>query len=178
MIEYIPWFKPPIHIPKAIEADVWKILEDQKAAGKYEVSTTSYCSPLFAVAKKAGSIQVVQLVADVQELNKVTIWDSVLPPWIDDFAEGFVGRQIYGLFDLFAGYDGRALAVKSHPMTMLSTIIRPLQLTCLPQVAMNSVPEFCKCTNHCLETQMAFHNENLHLSTQTMRMLKNISTHS
>jgi hypothetical protein len=36
------------------------------------------------------------LMADVQELNKVTIWDSALTPRIDDFAEGFVGCQIYG----------------------------------------------------------------------------------
>lgn len=78
------------------------------------------------------------------------ICDSVLPPRLDDFAEGFAGRHIYGLFDLFAGYDGHVLAVKSCPMTTLSTIIGPLQLTCLPQGATNLVPEFCKCTNHCL----------------------------
>jgi len=154
VIEHIPWFKPPIHVPKAIEADVQKILEDQKAAGKYKVSTASYRSPLFAVAKKAGSIR---LVADMQELNKVTIHDSALPPRIDNFAEGFVGRQIYGLFNLLAGYDGWVLAIKSCPMTMLSTIIGPLWLTCLPQGAMNLVPECCKCTNHCLEKEIPEH---------------------
>ncbi|KAF8234266.1 hypothetical protein L208DRAFT_1085467, partial [Tricholoma matsutake] len=91
-----------IRILKAIEADVWHILEEQKAAGKYEVSTASYHSPMFAVAKKEAGIC---LVADVQELNKVIIHDSTLPPRIDDFAEGFAGHHIYGLFDLFAGYD-------------------------------------------------------------------------
>jgi hypothetical protein len=68
-----------------------------------------------------------------------------------------VGRQIYGLFDLFAGYDGRMLAIKSRPMTMLSTIIGALRLTCLPQGATNSVPEFCKCTNHCLAEEIPDH---------------------
>jgi hypothetical protein len=117
----------------------------------------SYWSLLFPVAKKEESLSKLHLVADVQELNKVMIQDSVLPPRIDNFAEGFVGRQIYGLFDLFAGYDGCMLAVKSHPMTTLSTIIGALRLTCLPQGATNSVPEFCKCTQHYLCEEILFH---------------------
>jgi hypothetical protein len=124
---------------------------EQKAAGKYKDSTASYRSPLFPVSKKESKLR---LMADVQELNKVTICDSALPPRIDDFAEGFVGQQIYGLLNLFAGYDGRVLAVKSRPMTMLSTIIGALRLTCLPQGATNSVLEFCKCTHHCLTEEI------------------------
>jgi hypothetical protein len=157
VIEHIPWFKPLIHVLKAIEAEVRQILIEQKAAGKYEDSTASYWSPLFPVAKKEESLSKLHLVADVQELNKVTIRDLALPPQIDDFAEGFVGRQIYGLFDLFSGYNGCMLTVKSHPMTMLSTIIGALRLTCLPQGATNSVPEFCKCTRHCLCEEIPFH---------------------
>ena len=56
VIEHIPWFLPPIRVPKVIEADVWRILEEQKAAGKYEVSTASYRSPMFAVMKKEPGI--------------------------------------------------------------------------------------------------------------------------
>lgn len=123
VIEHTPWFLPPMRVPKVIKADVRQILEEQKAAGKYEVLAASYRSPIFAVAKKDDNIC---LIADVQELNKVMIRDSALLPQIDDFAEGFVGRQIYGLFDLFAGYDGHVLAVKSCPLTMLSTLIGPL----------------------------------------------------
>jgi hypothetical protein len=67
----------PIRVPKAIEADIQCILEEQKAAGKYEVSTASYRSPMFAVVKKDAGIC---LVADVQEVNKVMIRDSALPP--------------------------------------------------------------------------------------------------
>jgi hypothetical protein len=83
--------------------------------------------------------------------------DSVLLPHIDDFAEGFAGHHIYGLFDLFAGYDGHVLAVKLHPMMTLSTIIGSLQLTCLAQGAINSVLKFCKCTNHCLSGDILEH---------------------
>jgi hypothetical protein len=46
----------PICVPKAIEADVRCILEEQKGAGKYEVSTVSYCSLMFAVVKKEPGI--------------------------------------------------------------------------------------------------------------------------
>lgn len=44
--------------------------------------------------------------------------------------------------------------MKSRPLTTLSTLIGALRLTCLPQGATNSVPEFCKCTNHCLSKEI------------------------
>lgn len=47
--------------------------------------------------------------------------------------------------------------MKLHPLTMLSTIIGALHLTFLPQGATNSVPEFCKCTNHCLLKEIPDH---------------------
>ena len=138
------WVQPPIRVPKAIEATVRKMLEEQKAAGKYEYSTASYRSQIFTVLKKLS----LQIVHDVQELNKVTICDAALPPHVDDFAEGLVGRVIYALADLFTGYDGRILAVKSRPLTTFNSIIGPHWLTVLPQGAMNSVPEFQRCTQH------------------------------
>jgi len=79
------------------------MLLDQKAAGKYEYSTASYRSHIFTVVKHKGGIR---LVANVQELNKVTVHDAGLPPRTDDFAESFVGHVIYGLADLFSGSDG------------------------------------------------------------------------
>ncbi|GLB42560.1 putative transposition, RNA-mediated [Lyophyllum shimeji] len=87
---------------------------------------------------------------DVQELNKVTVRDAGLPPRLDDFAEGFVGRVIYGLADLFAGYDGRRMAIKSRPMTTFSCMIGPLRSCALPQGATNSVPEFQRCSTHAI----------------------------
>jgi len=79
------------------------MLLEQKAAGKYEHSTVSYHSRIFMVAKPKGGIS---LVADVQELNRVTVHDAGLPPRTDDFSESFVGHIIYRLADLFSGYDG------------------------------------------------------------------------
>ena len=150
VIEHTPWVQPPIRVPKAIEATVRQMLEEQKAAGKYEYSTASYRSMIFTVLKKAG----LRIVHDVQELNKVTICDAALPPRVDDFAEGLVGRVIYALADLFAGYDGRILAVKSRPLTTFNSIIGPHRLTVLPQGATNSVPEFQRCTRHVFQPEI------------------------
>ena len=103
VIEHVPWVQAPIRIPKSIEDNVRQMLLEQKATGKYEYSSASYRSRIFAVAKPKGGIH---LVADVQELNRVTVHDASLPPRTDDFAESFVGHVIYGLADLFSGYDG------------------------------------------------------------------------
>jgi hypothetical protein len=89
VIEHIPWVQPPIHVPKSIEETVCKMLLNQKAAGKYEYSTASYRSRIFTVVKKEGKLQIVH---DIQELNKVTVRDLALLPRIDNFAEGLVGR--------------------------------------------------------------------------------------
>jgi hypothetical protein len=153
VIEHTPWVQPPIRIPKAIEDTVRQMLTDQRDAGKYEYSTASYRSRIFTVAKKTG----IRIVHDVQELNKVTIRDAALPPRVDDFAEGHVGHTIYGLADLFSGYDGRVLAVKSRPLTTFNSLIGPNRLTVLPQGATNSVPEFQRCITHTLDEDKPKH---------------------
>ena len=151
VIEHIPWVQAPIRVPKAIEDTVRQMLLDQKAAGKYEYSTASYRSRIFAVGKPKGGIR---LVADVQELNKVTVRDAGLPPRTDDFAESFVGHVIYGLADLFSGYDGRRLGVASRPLTTFSSLIGPHRSCVLPQGATNSLPEFQRCTTHTLQEEI------------------------
>ena len=151
VIEHVPWVQAPIRVPKAIEDTVRQMLLDQKAAGKYEYSTASYRSRIFAVGKPKGGIR---LVADVQELNKVTVRDAGLPPRTDDFAESFVGHIIYGLVDLFSGYDGRRLGVASRPLTTFSSLIGPHRSCVLPQGATNSLPEFQRCTTHTLQEEI------------------------
>ena len=151
VIEHIPWVQASIRVPKAIEDMVRQMLLEQKAAGKYEYSTASYQSRIFPVAKPKGGIR---LVADVQELNRVTVRDAGLPPRTDDFAESFVGHAIYGLADLFSDYDGRRLAVTSRPLTTFSSLIGPLRSCVLPQGATNSLPEFQRCTTHTLQEEI------------------------
>jgi hypothetical protein len=103
------------------------------------------------VAKPKGGIR---LVADVQELNRVTVRDAGLPLRTDDFAESFVGHVIYGLADLFSGYDGRQLGVASRPLTTFSSLIGPHRSCVLPQGATNSLPEFQCCTTHTLQEEI------------------------
>ncbi|KAJ3745974.1 hypothetical protein DFH05DRAFT_1395337, partial [Lentinula detonsa] len=105
VIEHIPWQSRPIPIPKAIEADVIATIRDNEAAGHFEPTTSSYRSSLFAVAKKTGSVPPVRLVIDMQPLNAVTIRDSSLVPNLNEFAESFLSHSMYGLFNLYSGFD-------------------------------------------------------------------------
>lgn len=153
VIEHTPWVQDPIRIPRAIEPEVRRLLNEQTAAGKYEYSSASYRSRVFAVAKKGG----IRLVQDVQELNKVTVRDAALPPQVDDFAEQCSGRAIYGLADLYAGYNGRTIAVASRPLTTFHSPVGPLRNTALPQGYTNSLPEFQHCTTHVLKEEIPEH---------------------
>lgn len=55
-IEHIPWQANPIKIPNAIYDDVVAVIRDNEASGRFEPTTSSYRSSLFAVAKKPGSV--------------------------------------------------------------------------------------------------------------------------
>jgi len=151
VIEHVLWVQAPIRVPKAIEDIVQQMLQEQKAAGKYEYLTASYRSRIFAVAKPKGGIR---LVADVQELNRVTVHDAGLLLRTDNFAESFVGHVIYGLVDLFSGYDGQRLGVASRPLTTFSSLIGPHHSCVLPQGTTNSLPEFQHCTTHTLQDEI------------------------
>lgn len=148
IIEHTPWVREPIRIPKAIEKDVTELLQKQMRAGKYEYSSASYRSRCFPVAK--GDTGKLRLVHDLQDLNKYAIRDSALPPRPDDFAESFVGFAIYGVADLFSGFDARTLAEASRDLTTFHCLQEPWRLTTLPQGFTNSVAEFQRCVNHAL----------------------------
>ncbi|OJT10001.1 Retrovirus-related Pol polyprotein from transposon 17.6 [Trametes pubescens] len=150
VIEHVPWVRSPIPIPKAIEKDVLRLIREQTLAGKYEDSVASYRSRVFTVLKKNG---VLRLVHDLQDLNAVTIRDSALPPRPDDFAESFVGRAIYGVADLFSGYDAQTLDVRSRDLTTFQCLDESARNTCLPQGATNAVCDFGRCTKHMLRDE-------------------------
>jgi hypothetical protein len=153
-IPHVPWNQPPIRPPKAFAEKMAKMLREQMEAGKYEYSNASYRSRVFGVLKKDDSIR---LVFDLQPLNAVTIRDSGLPPRVDDFAESFVGRSVYGIYDLFSGYDECILAEESRNLTTFHSVIGPLRLTSLPQGYTNSMPEFQRRTSHILKKETPEH---------------------
>lgn len=128
-IEHVPWQSQHIPPPRAIHDEVVATIRDNKAAGRFEPTTSSYRCSLFAVAKKPGSTPPVRLVVDMQPLNAVTIRDSSLVPNLNEFAESFLGYSMYGLFDLYSGFDACWVGVRSRPLQDFHTPIGPRQQT-------------------------------------------------
>ena len=75
--------------------------------GVYELSAAAYRSRWFCVLKQDG--KTLRLVHDLQPLNAVTIRDSSVPPFVEHLAKSFGGYAVYGMMDLFAGYDQQPL---------------------------------------------------------------------
>jgi hypothetical protein len=136
VVDHVPWQKKPIPIPAAIKNEYVELVRERVRTGLDEQSTSSYSSPVFCVAKHDGKLRIVH---DLQEMNKVTIKDTGLPPASEEFVESFAGRACYGLGDIMGGYDERELAPESRPLTTFDTPLGRFQLTRLPQGATNSV---------------------------------------
>ncbi len=147
-IEHTPWQTKPIRISDSLIADVREEIRKGEAAGKFEPMTSSYRSPLFAVKKKSG----VRLVINLEELNSVTIQDSALPPNINDFAADYIGYVMYGLADLFSGFNARWASIRSRPMFAFTSPSGPRQQATLVQGYTNSIPEFQRCADHALHS--------------------------
>ena len=71
----------------------------------YELSAAAYRSCWFCMLKQAG--KTLRLMHDLQPLNTVTVWDSSVPPFVEHLAESFTRYVVYGMMDLFTGYDQR-----------------------------------------------------------------------
>jgi transposase InsO family protein len=94
------------------------------------------------VLKKNGKLCIVH---DLQPLNKVSIRDAGMLPIVDDFVEGFAGRQCYTVFDLYWGFDARKMDPESRDMTAFMTPLGLLRITSMPTGYTNSPAEFQKC---------------------------------
>jgi hypothetical protein len=101
-VPHTPWEYHNIPIAPGLREKVMEVLKLKIEAGVYERSSSSYRSQWFVVLKKNGKLRIVH---DLQPLNKVTIRDAGNLPVVDDFVEGFAGRQCYTVFDLFWGFD-------------------------------------------------------------------------
>ena len=136
-IPHTPWILRKILIPPLSWDQAIQIIKDCIASGVDEPSTTAYWSHWFCVLKQDG--KTLQLVHDLQPLNTVTIWDSSVPPFIEHLAESFSAYAVYGMMDLFAGYDQRLLHVDSRDMTTFNSPLGPHRLTTLPMGHTNAV---------------------------------------
>ena len=99
------------------------------------------------VPKKNGSLWFIQ---DLQPVNKVTIRNSGVGPIVDEFAEGFAGRAIYSIGDLYSGYDQFQLVVESRDITTMRTPIGLVRMCTVPQGVTKSVAHMMKAMNKVL----------------------------
>lgn len=148
-VPHEPWQLPPIRIAESIKEEVNRLLQNQIDSGKLEPSMSSYRSRMFTVKKPKGGLRVVW---DLQQLNKYSVQDAMLPPNVNEFAESFVGYSIYGTLDLYSGYHHRTLHPQSRPLTACQTMKGNVQLTTLPMGYTNSMQEFQRSTSHILES--------------------------
>jgi len=136
-VPHTPWSQRNIPIPPATLGEVIRIIKEKIASGVYEPSTAAYRSRWFCVVKKDGKS--LRLVHDLQPLNAVTIRDASVPPFVEHLAESFAGYAVYGMMDLYSGYDQRALHEESRDLTTFGTPLGPHRLTTLPQGHANAV---------------------------------------
>jgi len=136
-VPHTPWSQRNIPIPPATLGEVIHIIKEKISSGVYEPSTAAYRSRWFCVVKKDGKS--LRLVHDLQPLNAVTIRDASVPPFVEHLAESFAGYAVYGMMDLYAGYDQRALHEESRDLTTFGTPLGPHRLTTLPQGHANAV---------------------------------------
>lgn len=136
-VEHIPWALKNIPIPPGIYDQVVEVIRNKIQSGIYEASSSSYRSRWFCVLKKDGKS--LRIVHDLQPLNAVTIKDSALPPTVEQYAEGFGGRGCYAMFDLFVGFDQRALSTQSRDLTTFHTPLGTFRLTSIPMGYTNSM---------------------------------------
>ena len=150
-VPHVPWEYKNIPIAPGIREKVMDVLRLKIEAGVYERSSSSYRSQWFVVLKKNGKLRIVH---DLQPLNKVTVRDAGNVPVVDDFVEGFAGRQCYTVFDLFWGFDARKIHPRSRELTAFSTPMGLLQITSLPTGFTNSPAEFQKCMSIILQDEI------------------------
>jgi hypothetical protein len=130
-VPHTPWSQQNIPIPPAMLGEVICIIKEKISSGVYEPSTTAYHSRWFCVIKKDGKL--LRLVHDLQPLNVVTICDASVPPFVEHLAESFAGYAVYGMMDLYSGYDQCVLHEESHDLTTFGMLLGPHRLTTLPQ---------------------------------------------
>jgi len=136
-IPHTPWSQCNIPILSSTLGEVIRIIKEKIQSGVYELSTVAYQSHWFCIVKKDRKL--LHLVHDLQPLNAVTIRDSSLPPFVKQLAESFAGYAVYGMVDLYSGYNQHALHEELCDLTMFGTPLGPHWLTTLPQGHANAV---------------------------------------
>ena len=141
-VHHTPWQCKTFPIPRKLEGEVMKMLQDRIDAGRLERSQASYRNPWFLVSKKNGKYR---LINNAQHINRVTIRDAGLPPSANLYSEKFTGSTRTSVIDFDSGYDQVSLIWHSRDITTFHTPLGLLQMTTLPQGGTNSVSQFQRC---------------------------------
>jgi hypothetical protein len=118
-------------------ADMIQIIKDWISSDVYKPSAAAYHSRWFCILKQDGKL--LRLIHDLQPLNAVTICNSSTPPFVEYFAKSFAGYTVYGMMDLFAGYNQCPLHLESHNLTTFNSPMGPHCLTTVPMGYTNVV---------------------------------------
>jgi hypothetical protein len=78
-------------------------------------------------------------VHNLQPLNTVTICDVLLLPFVEHLAESFVGYVVYGMMDLYLGYDQHVLHEELRNLMTFGMPLGPHCLTVLLQGHANTI---------------------------------------
>ena len=151
VIPHTPWADKNIPLPKGYIDEIIGMLKERISAGVYEESQSPYRSRWFCVKKKNGGLQMVH---DLQKLNKITMRDSGVPPILEEFVEAYAGRSIYSVLDMYWGFYARIMDPSSRDMTAFQTPIGPLRIVSLPMGFTNSPAEFQACMTFILQDEI------------------------
>jgi hypothetical protein len=75
-----------------------------------------------------------------QPLDAVTIHNSSTPSFVEHFPESFASYAVYGMMDLFAGYDQCPIHLEYRDLTTFNSQMGPYHLTTVPMGYTNVVP--------------------------------------
>jgi hypothetical protein len=120
-------------------------------------------------------------VHDLQPLNAVTICNMSLPPFVEHLAESFAGYAVYGMMDLYSGYDQHALHEDSRNLTTFGMPLGPHRLTTLPQGHANTVQVYQGDTTFILQHEIPEYTspfvDNVPVKSVQMRYQREDSTY-
>lgn len=138
-VPHSPWQQQNLRLPKSMQEAATAIIKEKLENGTLEFSQGPYRNRYFLVLKQNGTWR---LINDVQQLNKITIRDSGMPPSVDEFSEDFAGYPISSAIDYYSGYYEISLDKKSRDLTAFYTDLGLVRMTRLPQGWTNSVACF------------------------------------
>ena len=93
-------------------------MEELVSKGFVRPSTSPWGALVLFVKKKDGSLR---LCMNYRELNKVTIRNQYLLPWIDDLFDQLQGARVFSKIDLRSGYHQLKIRSEDVPKTDFRT---------------------------------------------------------